>query len=82
MRPWQIHRKNTDERTHLGQSRLGQGRAEYIVGCALLAFAFGAAALLGTNEALTSVLIFVNRAHKVDGAGILVTGDLSPIEDA
>lgn len=33
-------------------------------------------------EALTSVLIFVNRAHKVDGAGILVTGDLSPIEDA
>lgn len=42
----------------------------------------GALANAVAAEALTSVLIFVNRAHKVDGAGILVTGDLTPLEDA
>ncbi len=33
-------------------------------------------------EALTSVLIFINRAHGADGAGIRITGELKPILDA
>lgn len=31
-------------------------------------------------EAMTSLLIFINKTYKVDGAGIRVTGDLVPIE--
>jgi hypothetical protein len=41
----------------------------------------GALANSAAAEALTSVLIFINRAHKVDGAGISITGDLMPLED-
>jgi 8-hydroxy-5-deazaflavin:NADPH oxidoreductase len=41
----------------------------------------GALANSAAAEALTSVLIFINKAHKVDGAGILITGDLMPLED-
>jgi NADPH-dependent F420 reductase len=41
----------------------------------------GALANSAAAEALTSVLIFINRAHKVDGAGILITGDIMPLED-
>lgn len=33
-------------------------------------------------EALTSVLIFINRTYKVDGAGVQITGELVPPEDA
>lgn len=33
-------------------------------------------------EALTSVLITINRLYKVDGAGIRITGDLAPPEPA
>lgn len=33
-------------------------------------------------EALTSVLIFINRAYGVDGAGILLSGDFTQPEDA
>ena len=32
-------------------------------------------------EALTSILIFLNRTYKVDGAGIRITGDLIPPQD-
>ncbi|TZG24965.1 NADPH-dependent F420 reductase [Sphingomonas montanisoli] len=32
-------------------------------------------------EALTSVLIFMNKTYKVDGAGIRITGELIPLED-
>jgi len=32
-------------------------------------------------EALTSILIFLNKAYKVDGAGIRVTGRLTPPEE-
>jgi NADPH-dependent F420 reductase len=33
-------------------------------------------------EAMTSLLIFINKAYKVDGAGIRITGELTPIEPA
>ena len=32
-------------------------------------------------EALTSILIFMNKTYKVDGAGIRITGELIPLED-
>jgi NADPH-dependent F420 reductase len=32
-------------------------------------------------EALTSVLIFLNKNYKVDGAGIRITGELVPPQD-
>ena len=38
----------------------------------------GALANSAAAEALTSVLIFVNRNYKVDGAGVRITGDLTP----
>jgi len=33
-------------------------------------------------EALTSVLVFINRMYGVDGAGLRITGELSRLEDA
>ena len=36
----------------------------------------GALANAAAAEALTSVLIFLNRTYKVDGAGIQITGTL------
>jgi predicted dinucleotide-binding enzyme len=36
----------------------------------------GALANSAAAEALTSVLIFINKTYQVDGAGILVTGQL------
>lgn len=54
-----------------------------------LAAALGLRALHGgplansaAAEALTSVLIFINRAYKVDGAGVRITGELVEMEDA
>lgn len=38
----------------------------------------GALANSAAAEALTSVLIFLNKAYKVDGAGIRITGELNP----
>lgn len=41
----------------------------------------GALANSAAAEALTSVLIFINRTYKVDGAGVRITGELtSPAE--
>jgi NADPH-dependent F420 reductase len=41
----------------------------------------GALANSAAAEALTSVLIFLNKTYKVDGAGIRITGELVPLED-
>ncbi|RVT94770.1 NADPH-dependent F420 reductase [Sphingomonas crocodyli] len=41
----------------------------------------GALANSAAAEALTSVLIFMNKTYKVDGAGIRITGELIPLED-
>lgn len=38
----------------------------------------GALANSAAAEALTSILIFLNRTYKVDGAGIRITGELVP----
>ncbi len=40
----------------------------------------GALANSAAAEALTSVLIFLNKTYKVDGAGIRITGELIPPE--
>ncbi|HTZ71039.1 MAG TPA: NADPH-dependent F420 reductase [Acetobacteraceae bacterium] len=32
-------------------------------------------------EAMTSVLIFVNRTYKVDGAGVIITGQLAQLDE-
>lgn len=40
----------------------------------------GALANSAAAEALTSILIFLNKTYKVDGAGIRITGDLVPLE--
>jgi NADPH-dependent F420 reductase len=40
----------------------------------------GALANSAAAEALTSILIFLNKTYKVDGAGIRITGDLVPPE--
>lgn len=42
----------------------------------------GALANSTAAEALTSVLIFINRIYGVDGAGLRITGDLTPPKDA
>jgi predicted dinucleotide-binding enzyme len=36
----------------------------------------GALANSAAAEALTSILIFLNKTYQVDGAGIRITGDL------
>ena len=41
----------------------------------------GALANSAAAEALTSVLIFMNKTYKADGAGIRITGELIPLED-
>ncbi|WP_336971304.1 NADPH-dependent F420 reductase [Sphingobium aromaticiconvertens] len=41
----------------------------------------GALANSAAAEAMTSILIFLNKTYKVDGAGIRITGDLVPIEE-
>ena len=40
----------------------------------------GALANSAAAEALTSVLIFINKTYSVDGAGIQITGQLKPLE--
>lgn len=41
----------------------------------------GALANSAAAEAMTSILIFLNKTYKVDGAGIRITGDLIPLEE-
>lgn len=42
----------------------------------------GALANSTAAEALTSVLVFINRMYEVDGAGLRITGELTPPKDA
>ena len=35
--------------------------------------------LLAAAEAMTSLLIFINKTYRVDGAGIRITGELQPL---
>lgn len=46
--------------------------------CGLRGLHGGALANSAAAEALTSVLIFINRAYAVNGAGIRITGELRP----
>lgn len=65
-----------------GDSKTARGRVVALVeALGLRGIHGGALANSAAAEALTSVLIFINRAHKVDGAGIQVTGELTPLED-
>jgi NADPH-dependent F420 reductase len=41
----------------------------------------GALANSAAAEALTSVLIFINKTYQVDGAGVLITGQLAATDD-
>lgn len=47
----------------------------------LKAWHAGPLANAAAAEALTSVLIFINRAHGIDGAGIRITGTPKPADD-
>jgi predicted dinucleotide-binding enzyme len=41
----------------------------------------GALANSAAAEAMTSVLIFINKTYQVDGAGVLITGQLvTPVD--
>jgi 8-hydroxy-5-deazaflavin:NADPH oxidoreductase len=40
----------------------------------------GALANAAAAEAMTSLLIFINKNYQVDGAGIRITGDLKPLD--
>jgi NADPH-dependent F420 reductase len=42
----------------------------------------GALANSSAAEALTSVLVFINKFYQADGAGLRITGDLTPPKDA
>ena len=65
-----------------GDSKAARGRVVKLAeALGLRGIHGGALANSAAAEALTSVLIFINRAHKVDGAGISITGDLMPLED-
>lgn len=65
-----------------GDSKTARGRVvDLAEALGLRGIHGGALANSAAAEALTSVLIFINRAHKVDGAGILITGELMPLED-
>jgi NADPH-dependent F420 reductase len=46
--------------------------------CGLRGLHGGALANSAAAEALTSVLIFINKLYAVDGAGVRITGDLRP----
>jgi predicted dinucleotide-binding enzyme len=46
--------------------------------CGLRGLHGGALANSAAAEALTSVLIFINRTYAVDGAGLRITGALTP----
>ena len=57
-----------------------------VVGGTALATAAGLRGLHGgalpnsaAAEALTSVLIFINKTYQVDGAGIRISGELQPL---
>jgi predicted dinucleotide-binding enzyme len=62
-----------------GDQRAARERVISLVeDCGLRGLHGGALCNSAAAEALTSVLIFINRTYSVDGAGIRITGDLKP----
>ena len=52
---------------------------ELVEQCGLRGLHGGALANSAAAEALTSVLIFLNKTYAVDGAGLRITGELQPL---
>jgi predicted dinucleotide-binding enzyme len=81
------HRLATDREVACDVLVFGDDKAARAVGVALVA-ACGLRGLQGgplvnsaAAEAMTSVLIFLNKAYGVDGAGVQVTGALTKAPD-
>lgn len=78
------HKLATDQTIECDVLVFGDQRAarERVIGlvedCGLRGLHGGALCNSAAAEALTSVLIFLNRTYSVDGAGIRITGDLKP----
>lgn len=78
------HRLATDEPVDcdvlvFGDERAAREAVLQLVGlCGLRGLHGGALANSAAAEALTSVLIFVNKTYAADGAGLRITGDLVP----
>ena len=78
------HKLITDEEVACDVLVFGDDRAarEVVVGLAaemgLRGLHAGALANSAAAEALTSVLIFLNKTYQADGAGLRITGDLPP----
>lgn len=78
---------------HLGSAlawRLARARHKTVIGSRSAESAQSKAAELGHGlsgmanvaaaEAITSLLIFINKNYQVDGAGIKITGEFEPLE--
>ncbi len=80
------HKLATDEMVECDVLVFGDDREARQTGVALAQAAGlrgihgGALANSAAAEALTSILIFLNKTYKVDGAGIRITGELVPPE--
>ena len=78
------HRLATDDPVDcdvlvFGDERAAREAVLRLVGlCGLRGLHGGALANSAAAEALTSVLIFVNKTYAADGAGLRITGDLTP----
>lgn len=81
------HRLATDDPVDcdvlvFGDERAAREAVLRLVGlCGLRGLHGGALANSAAAEALTSVLIFVNKTYAADGAGLRITGDLTPPAD-
>lgn len=78
------HKLATDEPVECDVLVFGDDRAarEQVIGlverCGLRGLHGGALVNSAAAEALTSVLIFLNKTYAVDGAGVRITGSLTP----
>lgn len=78
------HKLATDQTIECDVLVFGDQRAareqviSLVEACGLRGLHGGALCNSAAAEALTSVLIFLNRTYGVDGAGIRITGDLKP----
>lgn len=81
------HKLATDQDVHcdvlvFGDDRSARGEVVALAAAmGLRGIHGGALANSAAAEALTSVLIFLNKTYKVDGAGIAITGELSETLD-